>query len=858
LLSDILSLFNYPMSLLLFGTAIVVMGWIIYFIHCLQAQGGKALTGIYSSYVAYSFSIMLWIICNAYFHTGLLVELGSGFAIGVAKAANIFSYMAFAFAFLFSCRLTSKSPNNKIKIWQKVLLVMASTYALYVNIVSGYTVQGVSIVGPSDFVIHFGGATTLFFSIVILLTCLTLINLLGLSRGNDRLKKLKSTYMVIGIIIFMLSTAIIHTVVTVVFNDFSLSWLPPALSISELLLMGYAVLCTRFYSWRYLLHLSTSFMVTSALYIAPIILIHDWLSFTHHLIISSIWCVLCGLTWKHAWRFSRQISSQIIYGEIHTPVDKIFALVEDFQSSSQRAMEKLAKLLNLHQDQTILVSDAHANELYSTYLNHDDSVLLLEEVEHHISHSKSKQLRDIREQMTQNNTAMILPLYDSKNALSHLILSPQKENGTLFSNEEISALQKMLKKVESYIHCERNVCQAQAMAKSIAHEMRNPLAQIQLHLEKLDSMVKAASLSTTLSDEVDKGKEAIYRGSQLIDIILRETNQSAFNRESLQHSSIAHLVDKVLDQYAFSSDSASERIHFDSSDDFEFKVNETLFGFILFNLLRNAVYYFDDYPDSHIEITLEQGKKHNLLKFKDFGPGIEPQIVQRVFDDFFTYQKRGGSGLGLAYCKRVMKTFSGNIKCHSVYGQHTEFVLRFPKVNKRVSSLKQKLAQSPIAPLTAETPENLMAKRNYRDINVLVTDDNQTQRALVRIYLEQLGANVLEAQNGQEAIEAIGNHSIDIVLMDVQMPVMNGFEATTAIKHYYPDLPIIALSGESGEQEVALITSIMDGRLVKPTTKLILAQTINKWVEDKTTRSQLHHNSKKKTTPHEAETLCSH
>lgn len=828
--------FAYPKAMLLMSTALFILGWLGYFVRCLFTQGGKTLTTLYYPYLLYSFFIMLWISSNAYFQSGWLVEFGASGAILMAKLANVFSYMAFTFAFYFSCRLTSNKPNNRIKLWQSSLMVVVTLFALYVNIIPGHTVRDVTVNAPSDFVIEFGPATPLFFSTLILFTSLTLFNLLGLSRSGDHLKRLKSTYMVIGIIIFMLSTATIHLFVTMVFNDFSFAWLPPALAISEILLMGYAVLCNRFYSWRYLSHLGISFAFTALVYALPMLWLHDWLLFSSHLLASTLWCLLCGLTWKKTWRLCRQCTSLILYGEKSTPVDKIHALVEDFQSSSQQGMSKLATLLNIEQEQTMLVSDATSNELYTTYLAQNDPVLLIEEVEHHLSYSGDQGLDKLREQMTNSKAALILPLFNSQNTLSHLLISPQKHDGSLFANEEISALQRLLKKVQSYIHCERKVKQSQALAKSIAHEMRNPLAQIQLHLEKLDSMVSRSNLSSSLRGEIDKGKDAIYRGGQLIEIILREAEQSSPSSNSLQHYSMVELIESAIESFAYACDQKMARIHFEQQDDFIANVNDTLFGFIVFNLLRNAIHYFDEYPDSRVEIRLEKSNHYNTVYFKDYGPGIEPQIVQRIFDDFFSYQKRGGSGLGLSYCKRVMQVFGGSAKCQSVYGQYTEFSLQFPLVE--TSQTEQ--IQTPhrincgMSPLSAQPKTEFMAPHlNHSDINVLVTDDNPSQRALVKLYLEKLGANVTEAENGQEALDVVLTQPIDIIFMDVQMPIMNGFDATKAIKLHFAELPVIALSGESGEQEVAMITSIMDGRLVKPTTQLILSQTINKWVAAK-------------------------
>jgi two-component system autoinducer 1 sensor kinase/phosphatase LuxN len=205
--------------------------------------------------------------------------------------------------------------------------------------------------------------------------------------------------------------------------------------------------------------------------------------------------------------------------------------------------------------------------------------------------------------------------------------------------------------------------------------------------------------------------------------------------------------------------------------------------------------------------------------------------VQRIFDDFFTYRKSGGSGLGLSYCRRAMALFHGQIQCRSVYGQYTEFTLSFPVVEASIQQEESHLSSYQVVQLEADPEKHCTAKELPHEINVLVTDDNPTQRALVKLYLKQLGFYVYEAANGLEAIDRVNQHRIDLVLMDVQMPVMGGLEACAAIKKTHPTLPVIALSGESGEYEVAQIQQTMDDRLTKPTTKQLLEKTIRYWMD---------------------------
>ncbi|MBT2979926.1 ATP-binding protein, partial [Vibrio anguillarum] len=157
----------------------------------------------------------------------------------------------------------------------------------------------------------------------------------------------------------------------------------------------------------------------------------------------------------------------------------------------------------------------------------------------------------------------------------------------------------------------------------------------------------------------------------------REVSDSSPEHEPITMTSIHKAVDQAVSQYGFENEKVIERIHLPQQDDFVAKLNETLFNFVIFNLIRNAIYYFDSYPNSQIEITTQIGTYENILIFRDTGPGIDDAISYKIFDDFFSYQKSGGSGLGLGYCQRVMRSFGGRVECKSKLGEFTEFHLYF-------------------------------------------------------------------------------------------------------------------------------------------------------------------------------------
>ena len=109
--------------------------------------------------------------------------------------------------------------------------------------------------------------------------------------------------------------------------------------------------------------------------------------------------------------------------------------------------------------------------------------------------------------------------------------------------------------------------------------------------------------------------------------------------------------------------------------------DENSLVYVLFNLFKNALFYLVNKPDGKIQIRLENGDDWNKLYFKDNGIGIPEDELIGVFEGYRSFSFTEGRGLGLAFCKRIMRDFGGDVTCQSDYGEWTQFVLAFPKVS---------------------------------------------------------------------------------------------------------------------------------------------------------------------------------
>lgn len=820
----------HPVFLLLVAVSCIVLNWSLYFHKSTRQTASHQLNRIKVPYLCYSFSILGWILTNAYFFSPLLVKLGEPAAITVALAANLLSYSAFACAYMV-CLMLASSRTIKIEL---TLLSVASIVVAIANLANIGMIEAIEIEKVGHFTIRFGENTPYFFATVWLGFLLSFRCVIQYARNAKPLQQIKSLYMVFGISVFMVSTLAIHVVIPIFYDDFSMAWLPPALSISEMMLMGYALVTSRFYSSRYICYRILSLSLAVLLLCLPLVFIIEATNIRELPAVILLTLVFAGTTWKWLLKLSEQIASEIIFNDPISPQRKIYNLVEDFQTSIDKPLRQVADILGVQHDSIQLISNVQDETLYTTHLQKLNSVLVLEEIEDSIPHSKSQteglSLRKIYRKMDSDNVAMVLPIFDSNNVVIQLLIARKRNNGRLFFGEEIQALQSVLKKAQGYINADLKIKQSQALANSIAHEMRNPLAQAQLEFESIEQQATISHYNKELISHAQKGKHAISRGKQLIDIILREVNHSSLALEPTEPTDLTTAIRSTIELYGFENEAYRHRIELNLEHNFVAKINETLFNFVIFNLLRNATYYFDSYPSSYIEISTQQGEFENCIVFKDTGPGIPEKLLGRIFDDFFSYKKSGGSGLGLGYCQRVMSSFGGSISCHSVLGQFTEFKLCFPTTNL---TAKQNVPTEPthVQPSPIEAPKALAQKAKPLNFNasfmILVVDDKEVQRTLVKLYLEQLGYGVVLANNGKVAIEIIQSNPIDLVFMDIQMPVMDGFEAASIIRQSYPAIPIIALSGESGEKELERMGELMDGRLSKPTTKEALSKILN-------------------------------
>lgn len=455
----------------------------------------------------------------------------------------------------------------------------------------------------------------------------------------------------------------------------------------------------------------------------------------------------------------------------------------------------------------------------------------------------------------------------------------------------------------------------EALAGSIAHEMRNPLSQIQHNLDEIHTQIthslseyNSAQLPETfterLNKRISKAQMAVNRGLHVITMTLGNFRNTDVLKNELTCLSAASVTRKAIEEYGYASEEEKMMVTFEPEEDFIFLGEEDNFTLVLYNLLVNALQFLHSVPDGQIVIRLKKGKTVNTLFFKDNGPGISPKILPRIFDPFFTVGKKDGTGLGLAFCKRVMNSFNGDITCRSELGKYTEFTLTFPVVAPEVINHYESQLYAQYAPffsgkkilVACDKPEHLATIRRMvaplkSDVNeatnqneiqeklsnkrfdlllidndllesgqhtlsinvpvvvcltkmqsalgknhisenalfippalhellstlklafetskaalkdtianktILIVDDLDFNRKVIKSMLNKLGVRILEGSNGLEALKILEKERCDLLIMDMRMPVLDGFETAAQIRSgtsNFRNIPILGLSG---------------------------------------------------------------
>ena len=241
-----------------------------------------------------------------------------------------------------------------------------------------------------------------------------------------------------------------------------------------------------------------------------------------------------------------------------------------------------------------------------------------------------------------------------------------------------------------------------AAVGTMAHELRTPLLGIRSGASGLQryfpivlegyELARSQGLPVTpirgshyqqMTSVLDRIVAETEYSSAILDMLVMNSNRRRIDQDTFVNCQISACIEAALDRYPFQSLAQRDRVIWDSAIDFRFFGSDILTVHVLFNLLKNALYFLDRADDGHIHISAKKAADGmNWLRFLDTGPGVPPEQMPRLFDRFYSGLPEGqGTGIGLAFARQVMRSFSGDIMCRSEPGSYCEFILIFPPVD---------------------------------------------------------------------------------------------------------------------------------------------------------------------------------
>lgn len=343
---------------------------------------------------------------------------------------------------------------------------------------------------------------------------------------------------------------------------------------------------------------------------------------------------------------------------------------------------------------------------------------------------------------------------------------------------------------------------------TISHELRTPLYGI----IGLSSVLLKNTKKGEHQEQIESLKfSADYLLALVNDVLNINKFESSEGRVlSEDHFILKDLIEGIVQSFEFinKKNNNEVRISIDSQLPAIVVGDKMKISQVLMNLVSNASKFTEDgklFISVKIE-TLGPNMVTASFTVKDTGPGIAEEEQRKIFEEFTQLKegvRQGGTGLGLPIVKKVLDILGSKLYLKSDRGQGTEFSFTMDLRYGLESKLKVSM--------------NEVGREQLKNKRILIVDDNKINQMVTQKVLEQNGMKHKCADNGLEAIKMVRNSTYDAILMDINMPVLNGIEASKRIREFNSTIPIIALTATNFDHlDTTLFNNGIDDAIVKP------------------------------------------
>jgi len=425
--------------------------------------------------------------------------------------------------------------------------------------------------------------------------------------------------------------------------------------------------------------------------------------------------------------------------------------------------------------------------------------------------------------LSKGNTDATIPVYDVNDEIGALTKAATSFRD---KNKEIHNLLEHTKELSENLIEAKTQAESANQAKSsflasMSHEIRTPLNAIigfinlltkeETDPKKLEYLTtvqnSSSSLLGVINDILDISKiEDGKLNIEAIDFdVYQQTNELIMFFQSIAESKDIRLklnIDSSVPQYL-------------TSDPLRLKQ-------VMSNLISNAIKFSQEDSEVRIDLSYKDSQLH--VSVSDKGIGITEEAKKRIFNAFeqaesSTTRSFGGTGLGLTISKKLVELLGGEISAEGEVDKGSVFSFYID------------------APQSKKSVDDAIEERDYKfEGHILVAEDNKTNQMLIKILLDEMGVSYTVADDGEEAVNTFLKEDFDLILMDINMPKMDGIEATKKIRQAdvkHNTIPIIALTANAMKEDVlTYLEAGMDGHVSKPINNSLLAKELLRFLKE--------------------------